>query len=153
MTNHRTYLKAIPAAILVCASGFAAADTQNMAVSATVSSKCKFDTTVNPISMAFADIDPSSGGNAVATADIVYRCTNGTTPSSLAPTDGQLSRNMANGLNNLPYTLSFAGLAAGTGFSAGQAKTVVVTGTITPAQFNDALALTYTDTVGMTILP
>jgi spore coat protein U-like protein len=153
MTKHRAILKAIPAAILLCVSGFAAADTQNMAVSASISAKCKFDTTVAP-TMAFGSIDPSGGSNVTATANIVYNCTNGTSPTSLAPTAGGLNRTMTDGgSNNLSYTLAFDPVVAGSGFSAGKAKTIEVTGTITPAQFNDAVAASYNETVGLTILP
>jgi spore coat protein U-like protein len=150
---HTTIGKVAAAAILSLGAGLSAADTQNMSVSATISPKCQFDTTATP-TMAFGTaIDPSGTSNITAEASIVYKCTKGTSPSSLAPTSGGLSRTMANGSDTLAYTLVFDAVKPGTGFSTGKQQTIKVTGTITPAQFNDAVAVSYTESVSLTIAP
>ena len=54
---------------------------------------------------------------------------------------------------NLPYSLSFGSApGVGAGFAAA-AQTIVVTGTITPAQFNAAEAATYGENVLLTLNP
>lgn len=153
MTNHRAILKAIPAALLACSCGFAAAaDSTTLAVSASIQAVCKFNTT--SYALGFGSINPSGGSNATATANVTYKCTNGTTPSGIAPTSGGLSRTMTDGgTNSLAYTLSLGAIAAGSGFGSGETKTVVVSGTITPTQFQNAVAASYTENVTLDITP
>lgn len=153
MNHHRAIVQACTAAILtLTATWAAAADTQNLSVTAEIEAKCKFFTGTPTV--AFGAIDPSGTASVTATANVLYKCTNGTTPGSLAPTSGGLSRTMTDGgTNSLSYSLSFGSLTAGAGFSDGKQKTVVVTGTITQAQFADAVAASYSETVGMTITP
>lgn len=158
MNTVRTSIaKAIALIAVVSASGFAAAaDTQTLVVTATVSGVCKFDNT-NTLTMSPATaIDPSGTANVTMTRTLNYKCTNGLTAGGVtATTASGAVRNMVNGTDNLPYTLSWTGgTALGTGFSAAATNNpVVFTGTITPAQFQDAKALTFTDNVVLNITP
>jgi hypothetical protein len=61
---------------------------------------------------------------------------------------------MLSGANPLPYTLGFAGgTQTGNGFGAGQDLTLVVTGTIAVADFQNAFAGAYTENVTLNITP
>lgn len=153
MTNRNLVSRALVVTLLSGVAGLASAtDTQNLTVNATVQSLCKFFGTAK--TAAFGSIDPSGTGNVTANATVQYKCTNGTTPGSLAPTSGGLSRTMSDGgSNTLAYTLSIASVSAGTGFGNGQEKSVGVTATITPAQFQNAVAATYEEVVELTITP
>ena len=152
MTNRSLIARAILTATLSAIAGLAAAgDTQNLTVSATILEKCKFAGTAQ--TAAFGDVDPSGTSNVTANATVQYKCTNGTTPGSLAPTSGGLSRTMSSGANSLAYTLSLASLSAGSGFGSGQEKSVAVTATITPTQFQNAVAGNYEEVVELTITP
>lgn len=153
MTKRNLASRAIVAALLSSIAGLAGAtDTQNLTVNATVQSICKFFGTGK--TAAFGSIDPSGTSNVTANATVQYKCTNGTTPGSLAPTSGGLSRTMSDGgTNTLAYSLSIASVTAGTGFGSGQEKSVSVTATITPTQFQNAVAATYEEIVELTITP
>lgn len=153
MTKRNLASRAIVAALLSSIAGLAGAtDTQNLTVNATVQSICKFFGTGK--TAAFGSIDPSGTSNVTANANVQYKCTNGTTPGSLAPTSGGLSRTMSDGgTNTLAYSLSIASVTAGTGFGSGQEKSVSVTATITPTQFQNAVAATYEEIVELTITP
>jgi len=135
-------------------SGLAsAADSSTLAVSATVKGVCKFSAASTPL--AFADIDPSATTNAVITANLLYRCTKNTAGAAITTSDGVLAtRTMtAGGGQTLPYSLSF-GSAPGVGNGFGAAvQTIVVTGTITVAQFQGAEAATYSENVSLSITP
>ncbi len=141
-----------------------AADTGTLAVTATVTGKCKFQvvgglTFATPI--AATSIDPSENSNATGAASITYRCTNGTSATGL--TLGVTSPNYSAGHRVavvsgvgpfMAYTHATAGFnTAGTGFGAGNDKTGTVTGTILQATHQAAVAGTYTDSVSITINP
>lgn len=153
MTTQRFLRKAFPATLLALSCGLAAAaDSTTLAVSASVSAICTFNTT--SYALAFGAIDPSGTVDKTATANVTYKCTNGTAPSSIAPASGGLSRTMSDGgSNTLAYTLSMGAMADGTGFGSGETKTVVVTGTITPTQFQNAAAASYSEDVTLDIAP
>lgn len=153
MKNRSIFVQALLAAALSAAAGLACAtDTQNLTVNATVQQKCKFFGGAQ--TAAFGNIDPSGTSNVTASATVQYKCTNGTTPGSLAPTSGGLSRTMSDGgSNSLAYTLSLAALTAGTGFGSGTEQSVDVTATITPTQFQNAVAATYEEVVELTVTP
>jgi hypothetical protein len=151
MKNH-LILKAIPALLLVCASGFAsAADSSTLAVTATVNATCKFSAASTPL--VFGAIDPSLSADKVVTANVKYKCTKST--ASLGITGISGAHTMTDGTNSLSYTLGISGDAStGTGFGAGQDLTAVVTGTITAAQYQNAVASTgYAENVTLSITP
>ncbi len=153
MKHLSTSLKAIVVASLACAAGLAAAaDSTTLAVSATVSAKCKFSAASTPL--AFGVIDPSLTTDATMTANVFYRCSKGT-PSSGVTASGGTARTMAGpSSDTMAYTLGFSGgTQTGTGFGSGQDLTLVVTGTITSGAYQNATAGAYAENVTLDITP
>lgn len=147
MTHHRIS-QALAALILSSFAGMAAAaGTQQIDVSATVLTVCTFSPGT-ALSMTFADIDPSGTGNAVQTVNVPFKCTKGTADAAVTVTTGGTS--LKNGADSMAYSISVGALPSGAGF-ASAATNVVVTGTIPDTSYRDAKALTYTDTVTLTI--
>ena len=156
-TGLSTIAKAVALVAFVSASGIAAAaGTQTLVVTATVSGLCKFST-ANVLTMSpAAAIDPSGTANVTMTRTLNYNCTKGVSPTGgvTATTANGAVRNMANGLETLAYTLAWTGdTVAGTGFGTGTSKPVIFTGTITALQYQNAAALTFTDNVVLNINP
>jgi hypothetical protein len=140
--------KAVAALILSSIAGLAAAaGTQQIDVSATVSTVCKF-TTGSAIAMTFAAIDPSSAGPATKAVDVPFQCTKGTSDTTVTVTAGGSS--LVNGSDTMAYSVSVGAIPSGAGFAAAATK-VTVTGSIPATSYADAKALTYTDTVTLTI--
>lgn len=142
-----------------------AAGTGTLSMSASVVGTCQV--TSPPGTLNFGIVDPSSGSNATATASFSMKCTKGTV-STAAADDGGLhnlagTKRMVHSTNPaafLPYSISYSGDAGftGAGFGAAAAsQTVTISGTITPVQFQNALATTgaqsYNDTVTITVSP
>jgi spore coat protein U-like protein len=158
MTNHRAILKAIPAVLLVCASGFAAAaDTQNLTVSGTVSGVCRFSSLAQTLSFGGA-IDPNAAGPINgAGAAVKYKCTKGTTATGVTAGNGlnfSGSRRMGNGADFIPYTLTISDdLQVGLGFGAGNDLDLTVAGQIVKADYENVSAGAYSDTVLLTLTP
>ncbi|MGH8832118.1 MAG: hypothetical protein ACREXV_13660 [Polaromonas sp.] len=153
MKNHRAILKAVSAVLLACTAGFAAAaDSQTLAVTATVSGICKFSVASTPL--AFGTIDPSLSTDKVVTANVLYKCTKGTASAGVTATGGT-SRTMAGpSSDTMSYTLGFSGdTSTGTGFGSGQDLTLVVTGTITAANYQNKTAGAYSENVTLNITP
>jgi hypothetical protein len=149
MTKHRAILKAIPAAILICTSGFAAAaatDQQDITVTATVATVCKF-TTGSAITVPFGSINPSDTGNKTQPVSVPYKCTSGTAAPGITVT-GALE--MVSGANTLAFTLGAWTTAAGTGF-AGAALNATNTVTIAEAAYQAAPAGVYSGTITLDI--
>ena len=158
-------LKLIAAALatgaIACGSAMAGSTTNTLSVSATVTGSCRFNS-AGPTTLTIATgagvIDPSAAGPATGTVGITFRCTTGTT-SSIAADDGLNStgpgaRRVANGGNFMPYSLTLTNAAqVGSGFGAGQDKTLQVDGSITAANYQNAVAGAYSDTVTLTITP
>ena len=147
--------------LLPSAPAFAASATHSLGVTATVTGNCKFNTagpTAVTIANSAGSIDPSVAVDATGTASVLFRCTTGTT-SGITASNGlnfTTGRNVKIGATTsvMPYTLALTGNATvGTGFGAGQDKTLGVTATIIQANFVNAIAGTYTDTVVLTITP
>jgi hypothetical protein len=138
-----------------------AADTYTLAVSATVLGRCKFTQAAGStltITNTAGGIDPSLAGPATGLANITYRCTSGQAPAFTTDTGTHVSAgNMrvadVGNTNFMTYTLSLVGGGSGTGFGAGQDKTLAVTGTITAASYAAAPAAVYTDTVVVSVNP
>ena len=154
MKNNRIALKALAAALLTCSAGFAAAaGTQSLAVTANVQGICKFSAASTPL--AFGSIDPSLTVDKVMTANVLYKCTKGTVSLGVTATGG-LTRTMVGptATDTLGYTLAFASdTQTGTGFGPGKDLTMVVTGTITPAQFQNVSSGAYSENVTLNITP
>lgn len=138
-------------------SAMAASQTHDMAVSATVNGTCKFNSN-GPTALSFGTIDQTSTSAATATANVLFRCTTGTTSSIASAVgvndSGANHRVKANTSDYMVYTASYSGDAqVGSGHGAGQDKTLVVNGSITAAEFQNAAAGAYTDTLTLTIAP
>jgi len=163
--NNRVKLTALASAIVAAGFGMApsafAGGTTNMTVTATILATCKVITA--PAALAFGSIDPSGVANVTATTTFTTKCSNGTTEAASTDNGGanvlagqKRMQTTAPTGNFLAYGVAYAGdtTFTGTGFAAGAGNTVTVTGTITPAQFQNAVAnTTYTDTVVITVAP
>jgi spore coat protein U-like protein len=146
---------------LLSAPAFAASSTHTLSVSATVSGTCKFNTagpTAVTIATGAGVIDPSAAGPATGTNNVTFRCTTGTT-SGITGDNGLnflgASRRVKNGAANyMNYALTLTNAAQlGSGFGAGQDKTLQVDASIIAADYQNATAGAYTDTVTLTITP
>jgi hypothetical protein len=144
---HTTIAKTVAAILFASFAGIAAAGgTQDITVSATVSAVCKFPT--QTLTLTFDAIDPSSLTDATKDVTVPFKCTNGVTPT-ITPSSLN-GGNLKSGAETLAYGFALQGsMPAGTGFSA--VVNATYRGTITQANFQNAKALTYTDTVTLTI--
>lgn len=137
---------------LASASGFAAADVQNLQVKAQVTGVCKFGTIP---ALDFGIINPSTiTADVPGSSKVPYQCTKSTTAPTL--TVAATPRAMSDGTNSLAFTLSaVAPLTPGTGFSSSASATdFTISGTIALAAAQDAVASTgYTTNVSLTIAP
>ena len=157
----KTKLIAIALASAFAVPAFAASTTHTITVSATVSGNCKFNT-AGPTTLTVATgggvIDPSAAGPATGSVGVAFRCTTGTT-STITKDDGLNSTGpgaprVKLGTNFMPYTMTLTNAAqVGSGFGAGQDKTVTVNASIVAADYQNAPAGAYTDTVTLTIAP
>lgn len=133
-----------------------AGNSQSMAVSASITGTCKLQSSVP---MAFGAIDPSSTVAATAPASVTYKCTNGTAPTSLVAVGANDSagqkRLLTGAATFMNYSIAFtAPTTAGNGFGTGSTATSVsVTGTVAVADFANAAAGAYADTLTFTIAP
>ncbi len=162
MNTRLTALSLAVAAVLGATAALAASTRHTLTVSATVHGNCKFNLpgpTTLQIANSGAVIDPSIATNATGTANIPFRCTKGTS-SSIADDGGQHNsgglRHVAlPGIDTMPYGLSYAGtdVQTGSGMGSGHDLTLAVTATILVADFENASAGAYSDSVVLTISP
>ncbi len=150
---NKLLMTAVCAAAMLAAGSASAGDSQTMTVSATVLSVCKF--TSSAYTMPFANISPESAADVTRDTTISYKCTKGTTPLTFTFDGGSTgtSVNLIAGSNTLPVSLTWPAPTAGNGFGSAAAVDVVVTGTITAANFNLVPAATYTKSVTVAITP
>ena len=148
-------LASLIATVFGASTSAIAAGTQTMPVTATVVPKCSFTASTT---MDFGTIDPSIVAvNVTSTGGTLsYRCTNKTTPTSIAVTadaNGTAAAPLLkSGTDTLAFSVVVPALTAGTGFG-GAAQTVTIAGTISLANAQAAAAGTYTDTLTFTIAP
>ena len=137
-----------------------AGNTNTLKVTASITGTCNFDAANNTggnATLAFGTLDQTSTAPATATqTSLDYWCTNGTTATSLSADNGLYfsgSRRLNNGgTGYIPYTLTVTDPGgAGTGKS--NPITVTFDGDIANADYIDAPAGTYSDTVTLTITP
>lgn len=133
-----------------------------MAVSATVlsTSNCKFNAP-SSASLAFGTIDPSGLANVTATASLVVRCGGSAPNATFAITDDSGLYKTGPGAYRMRHavtTTAFLGYSVG--YSPQTAtipkntdQTIMITGTITAAQYGNAIAGSFADTVTLTISP
>lgn len=136
-----------------------AASGHSLSVSASVISKnkCSF-TNGGPTALAFGAIDPSSPGNAIATATTTFKCVGADPVATYAISannglNGAATPRMQHATNPaefLPYTLDLPQSAS---VPKNSTQTLTVTGTITPSGFQNALVGAYSDTIVLTIEP
>ena len=138
-----------------------AAGTTSVPVSATVLSKnnCKFQGSKS-VALAFGNIDPSSAAAATASAGLVIRCAGSAALATYALTvddglhgTGPGARRMKHATLNvfLPYSVSLTP-ASGT-VAKNIDVAIAVNGTVTAANFQDANAGAYGDTLVITLTP
>jgi len=134
-----------------------AADSINVPVSATVLGVCKFSTGQSPsvvIANSGANIDPSLPGSATGSANVLYRCTNGTAPTFALTGGATLTLTCAAcGPATMAATMTLTppGSPNGQGFATD--LTLVLTGTISSAIYAPAVPGTYTGTQQITVTP
>ena len=150
-------------AVLQAPSAFGAGS-NTLSLSTSVIGTCKV--TSPPGVLDFGTIDPSGGSNATASTAFAMKCTKGTI-STAASDDGGLNfsgtkrmRHSVTATAFLPYAIAYSGAIGftGQGFGvAALAQTVTVSGTVTAAQFQNALVTlagqAYIDTVTITVNP
>jgi len=142
--------KVLLTAVLVLAmAGMAfAADNATVSVSASVLGTCKFTTT--SANLAFGSLDPAVGGNASASATLSFWCTKGATVTVSDNKSG--TYNLSNGTENIPYSVTYTP-ASTTGAGKSSPINLTVAGTIQEADWVNASAGTYTDTITVSINP
>jgi hypothetical protein len=141
-----------------------AAGTNALTASAFVAGQCKV--TSPPATLNFGTIDPSGAANVTATTSFSMMCTKGTISNAASDNGGsnfsgtKRMKHSATPTAFLAYAVAYGGDAGftGQGFGvAAVAHTVTVTGTVTPAQFQNALVTKagqqYSDTVTITVSP
>jgi hypothetical protein len=138
-----------------------AGGTTNLTVTAQITGVCKIIAPVSALS--FGAIDPSGVANVTTTATFTTKCSNGTIETASTDNGGNNAVGAQKRMQTtlpvgkfLAYGITYAGdTTTGQGFGAAiVANTVTITGTITPAQFQNATAnATYTDTVVITVAP
>ncbi len=140
-----------------------AAGSHTLSIGATVVSagNCRFDTP-GPTALAFGGIDPSSVTAATVSANIPYRCNGGgAIPNitwAISSDDGLYEtgaganrmRHAVNLTQFLPYSLN---TPASSTVPKNSNQVFTVIATIQPADFQNAIAGAYADTVVLTIAP
>ena len=144
------------AALGILAANSAQADTQLVTVNAQIIGICKFNTGQTPVvtvANTGATIDPSLAGPATGSANVLYKCTNGTAPVFTGPPTATVTCTTAPtcGVTTMPPAMTYTGGGNGSGFSVN--KTLVVAGQLTQLQYQDMQAGTYSGTVTVTVTP
>lgn len=148
-------LAAVLAAVAVSGSAMAA-DTATVSVSASVTGTCKF---TSGGSVAFGALDPGSTANVTGTVvNPTFWCTKGSN-YSIADDNGanetgttfrMLNTTVAN--EYIPYAFSYTP-TSGTGSGPQTSITLTITSSILNADYVNAAAGSYADTVTLTITP
>ncbi len=132
-----------------------ALSTNTISVSATVNGTCKFSSGTS--TLAFGLLDPAVATDAIGTVNPTFWCTKGAA-YSIANDLGAHASGTAIRMQHatiltefIPYTLAYTG--AGSGLGKSTPVTLAVTGTILNADYVNAAAGNYTDTVVLTITP
>ena len=138
-----------------------AAASSSLTITATVlsSSNCKFRAG-SGTSLDFGNIDPSGSTNATASVTLVVRCAGSANTATFSVTANDRLHSLAAGQRRMRHTVNtteFLAYSLNTPVSATTPKNVdtnvVVTGTITPAQYANALGGSFADTLVLTLSP
>lgn len=142
---------------LILFSGVAfAEDTNTVTVTANVVGTCKFLSTTS--TLAFGPLDPSSGADVNANTSVQFWCTKN---ASYTITDDDGLYELLNGTQSMkhsslneyiPYSFSYSP-TSGTGSGRTAPITLNISGTVTFANYQNAAAGEYSDTVILTINP
>jgi spore coat protein U-like protein len=143
---------------LVLLTGVAfAADTNTVTVTANVVGTCRFNSATS--TLAFGSLDPGVGGDVNASASTTFWCTKN---ASYAITDddglyetGPNANRMQHATTlteYIPYTFSY-NPTSGTGDGRTSPITLNISGTVTFANYENAAAGDYADTVVLSITP
>lgn len=142
---------------LLLTGGARASDNVTVTVNATVTGVCKFFTSSPVVNLTNtgtgSNIDPSSSTSATGNAAIIYRCSNGTTPTFTVPATATITCAACTGTPTMAPTIASSNTGAGTGLGTGKDQTLTVTGTITQANFQNALAGLYSGTMVVSVSP
>jgi len=145
------------AAGLLASGAALAADTATVTVSAAVVAVCKFSAPKTG-ALSFGSLDPSVGGDVNGTpAQPQFWCTKGTSytisdDDGLYETGGGARRMQhATLTEHIPYSFTYT--ATGTGNGASNALTMNIAGTVLAANYLNASAGAYADTVTLSINP
>lgn len=157
-------LAALGASTLLPVPAAFGAGSNTLSLSADVTGTCQV--TSAPGLLNFGTIDPSGASNVVASTTFAMKCTKSTVSTAASDNGGlyfsgtKRMRHSVTPTAYLPYAISYSGDVGftGQGFGgAAAAQTVTVNGTVTPAQFQNALVTTgaqvYSDTVTITVNP
>ena len=142
---------------LVSTGSVLAADTNTLTVSANVVGTCKFTTGTS--TLAFGGMDPSSVADATATGSVTFWCTSGAS-YSLSDDDGlhetapnaNRMQHTVDATEYVPYSLSLSP-TSGSGSGPALPVTLTINGTVANADYVNALAGTFGDTVVITVSP
>jgi spore coat protein U-like protein len=143
---------------LVLLTGVAfAADTNTVTVTANVVGTCRFNSATS--TLAFGSLDPGVGGDVNASTSTTFWCTRNAS-YSISDDDGlHASGPNANRMEHtttagefIPYTFSYTP-ATGTGNGRTSPITLDISGTVTFANYQNAAAGDYADTVVLSITP
>lgn len=132
-----------------------AADTNTLTVTASVTGTCKFVSATS--TLAFGALDPSSAADGTATGSAQYWCTKGAAATVTAGNGDNFSGSRrlkhASLAEFIPYALTMPSGATGTGDGPANPITLSLAGTITNANYINASAGNYSDTVVLTVNP
>lgn len=160
----KTALAAACVGTLLFAGSASAAGLGSLQITANAQGTCEFHTPGQAYVMAFGALDTSATTTpATAVADVTYHCTNGTPAAHVhidginifgIPTgDSGVVVNINSGANHIPVKLTWTvPTTIGTGFATAPLH-MNVTGTISVADLNAAVAGNYSATYAMLILP
>lgn len=155
-------VRVVLAGLLCCFGTASQADTGTLAVRATVLSRSLcFISGGRTMTMDFGAIDPASTATKTQTVTTSVFCIGNRTSTFAISTDNGLHefgagnprmQNTTAATAFLPYSLSISP-ASGTIATSLGTSPVTITGTITPAQFQNARFGSYSDTVAITLNP
>ncbi len=143
---------------LVLFSGAAfAGDTNTVTITANVVGTCKFNSATS--TLAFEPLDPASGNDVNAETTTTFWCTKNATYSITdddglyeSGPNGNRMRHASITTEHIPYSFSYSP-ATGSGQGRTSPITLTISGTVTYANYQNAAAGDYSDTVLLTITP
>jgi len=141
--------------LVTMSAGISFADTNTLTVSGNVVGVCKFNSATS--TLAFGALDPSSGAAASVAGSTTFWCTKGVSftlgdDGGLYNSGGPRMRHATTTTEFIPYSLGMTPTAA-TGSGPATPITLNLSGNITFADYSNAEAGNYSDTVIITITP